>query len=83
ELTTQNWINLAVSAGVIFLVVVMGRTAIRRVAGIISTRITARTRTDLDDLLLDAIHLPLYWFIVALITDVMIRRLTFLPESWN
>lgn len=83
DLTTQNWINLAISAGAIALTAVLGRALIGAVARAVSTRITSRTRTDLDDLLLGAIRLPLYWFVVALVTDVMIRRLSFLPEAWD
>jgi len=46
-------------------------------------RITQRTRTQLDDALLNAIQLPLFLTIILLALKGALARLTFLPVAWD
>ncbi len=82
-LTSEQWIDLGLSALIVLATLILGRWVIYFLLSRILRPITARTRTGLDNALLDAIRPPIYWLAVVLAFQAALRRLDFLPESWE
>jgi MscS family membrane protein len=47
------------------------------------SQISRRTRTTLDDAILDAVRAPLFWLIVFIALQIALNQLSFLPEDWR
>ena len=81
--TQAQWTQLGLTLAGVALVVVLIRLLtdfiLRRVAGVIA----GRTSTDLDDLLLDVIRLPLQLALIAAILDAAVDGLSVLPDGWR
>jgi small-conductance mechanosensitive channel len=82
-LTNPQWIDLGISVLFSVAVVVLGRRLVDFLMGPVASRLAQRTSTTLDDAVLGAVRLPLYWFLVLLALKVAIGRLDFVPESWS
>jgi MscS family membrane protein len=46
-------------------------------------RLSRRTRTHFDDVILGAVRMPLFWLIVIIALQIALRRLSFLPDAWK
>lgn len=82
-LTADNWLNLSISGVVILVTIVAGRWLINLLIERVLRRFTGRTSTRLDDLLVEGLKQPAYWFLVVLVAEAMVARLSFLPNSWD
>lgn len=82
-LTTEQWRALGISSLIILLAVAVGQRLIRFIINRGIKRLTKRTETTFDDVILEAVHPPLYWLLVVIALDVGMKRLDFLPEGWN
>lgn len=82
-LSVSEWTEIAIAVLEVALIAVLGRwlidVLIRRGVG----RLVGRTRTSLDDMLLDAVRGPIYWFAVAAVTESAVKSLSFLPLAWR
>jgi MscS family membrane protein len=82
-LSTDQWIDLFVAALFFLGVVVIGRVAISFLLGKLGHWLAQRTRSSLDDVILEAIRAPLYGLIVIVALRVTVDRLDFLSEAWE
>ncbi len=82
-LTSQQLIDLGVSALIVLLVAILGRWLIALLLDRGVRRLVGYTRTGLDDALLETIRLPLYWLIVVVSLEIALGRLDFLPDLWS
>ncbi len=82
ELTSDQWLDLGISAGIIFLTILIGRWIIRLLIGRGIRAIAGKTETELDDAILKAAIGPLHWLIIAVALDYSFQRLDFLPTEW-
>lgn len=82
-LTVDEWIQIAISAGVFAAVILLGypllRWLLRRVIG----SVTSRTKTGFDNAIISALHPTLYLLLVVLAARFGIERLDFLPVDWE
>lgn len=82
-LQTEQWLELGISFLIVAAVLILGRWVLRVFLDSVIRRIIRRTRTNLDDSILDALRLPLYWSVVVIAFQVALGRLDFLPDAWN
>lgn len=82
-LSATQWLDLTISAAILLAVLLLGRLVISFLLDRVLSRITARTKTDLDNQILQAAKLPIYLLAVILTLDASLARLDFLPEDWN
>ncbi len=78
----SQWGDLAISFLIVMAMVILGRWVITLVLDRGFQRLAARTKTGLDNAILDTVRLPLYWLGVVFALDVAIRRLTFVEGNW-
>ncbi len=83
ELTSDQWADIGLSAAIIFLAIFIGRWIIKLVVGRGIRIIVGKTETELDDAILRAAIGPLHWLVIALALDYGLRRLDFLPMTWD
>ena len=83
ELTSDQWLDLGISAAIVFGVLLIGRWIVKLVIGRGMRLIVGKTKTELDDAILKAAIGPLHWVIIAAALDFGIRRLDFLPAAWD
>ncbi len=81
-LRVDEWVNLAVAVLAVVAALTLGRWLIhlllqRWIAGLVH-----RTRTTLDDALVESIRLPLYWYLLAIVVQWAIARLDFIPQRY-
>ena len=81
ELTTDQWINLGVSLGIIILTAVLGSWFVRFILKRVLNQVLKRTKTTFDDVVLRMLQAPLYLLALAIATDIALDRLDFIPES--
>ncbi len=81
-LTDEQWINLAITLAAVavsfVLVRLLANLFLKRLVG----ALVGKTKTDLDDVLLDVTQLPLQLVLMTIILDLAIDRLDFIPEAW-
>ena len=65
-LTRQEWIEVGISLLILLTVLLLGRWIISFLLDKILLRITKRTKNNLDNQILDAARLPLYFMAVVL-----------------
>lgn len=82
-LSADQWADLAISAAILLAVLLLGRWVISLLLDQVLSRITARTKTDLDNQVLQAAKLPIYLLAVILALDAALNRLDFLPGDWD
>jgi MscS family membrane protein len=76
-LTTDDWINLAISVLMVLLTIAFAAPLLRRVL----RRVVKTTSTDLDDRLATAVFPRLWQFVVVIVLDFATMRLDFLGEG--
>jgi small-conductance mechanosensitive channel len=82
-LTGQQWLDIGISGAILLAVLLLGRWVISILLEKILLRITAKTKTDLDNQILQASRVPLYLLAVVFALDLGLSRLDFLPDSWD
>ena len=82
-LSSQQWIEIGISILILLAVLLLGRWIINFILEKFLFRITKRTKNNLDNQILNAARLPLYFLAVVLALDTALRRLSFLPGDWN
>ena len=82
-LQSEQWLNLGFSLLIVAAALILGRWVFRVLLGGISRWVIRRTRTTLDDAVLDALRLPLYWFGIVIAFQIALARLDFLPDTWD
>jgi small-conductance mechanosensitive channel len=82
-LTLNQWLDIGISALILVLVLLLGRLIISFVIDRILLRITKKTRTTLDNQVLQAIRFPAYLLAIVVALNSAIARLDFLPQDWD
>ncbi len=82
-LTTSQWIDLGVSVLIVVGTAIIGRFLVAFLFDGGMRRLTKRTRTNLDTIVLHTLRSPAYWLIVALALRFAFQRLDFAPEVDN
>jgi len=82
-LSGQQWLEIGISILILLGVLLLGRWFINLILEKLLLRITKRTKNNLDNQILNAARLPLYFLAVVLALDITLRRLSFLPWDWN
>ncbi len=82
-LSGQQWIEIGISILILLAVLLLGRWVINLFLEKLLFRITKRTKNNLDNQILNAARLPLYFLAVVLALDTALRRLSFLTGDWN
>jgi len=82
-LEAQDWLDLGISLLIVAATLTLGRWVIRIFLDQIVRRITQRSDTKLDDVLIGALRWPLYGLSVVFATQIALARLDFTPTSWD
>jgi len=82
-LQSEQWLNLGISVLIVTAVLIFGRWVFCVLLDQVAQRVIRRTRTTLDDAVLDALRLPIYWFGAVFAFQIALARLDFLPVSWD
>jgi small-conductance mechanosensitive channel len=82
-LSGQQWLETGISILILLGVLLLGRWVINLILEKLLLRITKRTKNNLDNQILNAARLPLYFLAVVFALDIALRRLSFLPWDWN
>ena len=77
-LTLKQWLDVGISVLILALVLLLGRIIISFVIDRVLLRITKKTKTTLDNQVLQAARLPAYLLAIALALDTALARLDFL-----
>jgi small-conductance mechanosensitive channel len=84
-LDTSQWVDLGVSILIVVGAALVGRLVVAFLFDGGMRRLTKRTRTGLDDVILGAVRSPAYWLCVVLALRLAIERLDFAPaveDNW-
>lgn len=82
-LSIDQWIKIGVSVGSFLFVLVFWRPIIRFLLDRTIRKLTKRTETILDDLVLEVLQIPLYILALILILDISFNNLQFITSSWG
>lgn len=82
-LTISQWLDIGISTLLLLLVLLLGRVVISFLIDKVLFRITKKTKTTLDNQVLQAARLPAYLLAVVLALNTALARLDFLPQDWN
>lgn len=82
-LMAEQWLDLGVSLLIVAATLILGRWVVRVLIDRGIRRALRRTKTTLDDAIVDTLRLPLYWLVVVLVCDIALARLDFLPAAWE
>ncbi len=81
-LNPRAWVDLIVIAAILLTVILMGNRVIALVLDKGFKRLTRRTRTGLDDVLVEVLRVPLYWLLIAVTLRILTNAFSFyLPPS--
>ena len=78
NLSSTQWTDLIISLLIIFLTALLAKPFLNLLLGRILKRLTKSTKTSLDDVLVDAIRPPLFWFLLIFAFQSAINRLDFI-----
>lgn len=81
-LTSQQWQDVGISAGIVLLTVLIGRWLIQLVLRQILGRLAGRTQTEFDDQLLDVLRPSLYLLAIVVSVQIGLERLGFLLPTF-
>ncbi|MGD8750015.1 MAG: hypothetical protein PVG14_01260, partial [Anaerolineales bacterium] len=82
-LSVTEWADLGYSLLIIVIAVLVGRWLVALLLDRAIRRLVKRTKTRLDDSLLNILRSPLYLLLVVFASQIAVNRLGFLPESWD
>ena len=80
-LTNEELIDVGISIGIILATVIIGRWLIGLILDRVLRRLVGRTRTDLDDVILDSLRPAIYFLSIVIAAQLSIARLDFFPSS--
>lgn len=83
SISTEQAISLGIAAVMVLAVIIVGRWLVNLILGRLNKAIFSRTQTTLDDRLMEAARVPLYWILVVLVVDLALRQLFRPPEGWG
>ncbi len=81
NLTASQWLDLIISVGIVLGTIVVGRFIARIVLDRLASRLVGKTRTDLDDALLETIRPTIYLAAIVIALRYALARLRFF--TWN
>ncbi len=81
-LSPGEWLEIGRAVLLLVVAAVVGRMALWLLDRVF-VRIIRHTPTSFDDSILDAIRVPLFWFIMFIALQVALNRLSFLPPDWR
>lgn len=76
--SSQDIIQISISLGIILLTLLLGRPILTFVLDRIIRQFIKFTRTNLDDLILDAVRTPLFWLVFIIVFQFALDRLEFI-----
>jgi small-conductance mechanosensitive channel len=82
-LQAEQWVELMISVLMVFTAGVLGRWVILLLVDRGVRRLVRRSKTSLDDAIVNAFRTPLYWLLIVFVAEFAVKRLDFLPESWQ
>jgi small-conductance mechanosensitive channel len=82
-LTARQWLDIGISALILLGVLLLGRIIISFIIDRILLRITKKTKTTLDNQILQAVRFPAYLLAIVLALNSALARLDFLPQDWD
>jgi small-conductance mechanosensitive channel len=82
-LNGDQWNEIGISVLILAAVLLLGRWIISLLLDKVILRIIKRTKTILDDQILEAVRLPIYLLAVVLALDSALTRLDFIPQDWD
>jgi small-conductance mechanosensitive channel len=82
-LSGDQWNDIGISVLILVAVLLLGRWIISFLLDRIILRIIKRTKSSLDDLILDAVRLPIFLLAIVLALDYALNRLDFIPQDQN
>ncbi len=77
DLTPQEWEQVAVSLLIVLAALFLTRPLLTFILDKVIGRITGKTKSSLDNLLIEAIRPPLYFLVVILVLQAAVNRLSF------
>jgi MscS family membrane protein len=83
DFTQAEWIEIGISAGIIFFTWLLGRWILEFILERIVKRITHQTGTKLDDVLVHTFKDPLYWIALVAAIQYALSRLDFWTATWD
>jgi small-conductance mechanosensitive channel len=81
DFTPYQWQQIGISVGILLAAFLLARPLINFLLNQVAGRLTRLTRTELDDVLVEALRLPLYWLVVLVAAEAAITRLEFLSST--
>ncbi len=81
NLTNDQWIDIGIAVSVLLATAALGRWIIKIIFSRFIRRITGRTKTTFDDVVLDAIASPLYWLALIYAFQFALNRMSFIFEE--
>jgi small-conductance mechanosensitive channel len=81
SLTTEQWIDIGISALIFVLILFLGRWIIKALFMRVIKRLTNFTASTLDDAILEAVAPPLYWLAVIYAFQFSVNRLGYIFEE--
>ena len=82
-LTPAEWTQIGYSALILVGTLIIGRWLIPFLVDKVLKQFTRRTGTTLDNAVLNAARMPLYFLAVVGALDLALGRLEFLPDTWD
>jgi MscS family membrane protein len=79
---TSTWQEIGLAILILAGAAILARLALLLIDRVFA-RLARRTPTSFDDVLLDAVRVPLFWAIMFFALTIALDQLTFLPESWR
>ena len=80
-LTTDQLIDLGISVGIILATIIVGRWLIGLILDRVLRRLAGRTRTELDDVILDSLRPAVYFLSIVIAAQLSLDRLDFIPTN--
>jgi MscS family membrane protein len=81
-LRADEWINLGIAVVSVVAALTLGRWAINLILKRWILSLVSRTRTTLDDALVESVRPPLYWYLVTVVAQAALNRLDFIPVRY-
>ncbi len=81
-LAADQWLNMGISLLIVLAALLLGRWLVKLILDRGFGGLVRKTKTTLDNAVVDALRVPLYMLVVVLAFDISLSRLNFLPESW-
>ncbi|MEJ2757596.1 MAG: mechanosensitive ion channel [Anaerolineales bacterium] len=83
NLTPTEWEQIIISAVIVLTAAVLARPVLTFILDKLIARLTRFTKSTLDNLIIEAIRPPLYWLVILLALEAALKRLDFLPSSFQ